>query len=223
MRPARRRGYHGNDARRRRVVRDVPSAVARRTICHPFENHGFLITSSPMIGERGRRRPSAVQCIIMVVVYRPRRRTAGRRRGGLASGRAGGAIHKEGGWRGRTVECVQSLRERALSPPPPRFIRFSEPAEPDEFSATGCGAVAVRWSTRHPLSTFTRIRKHYARTHPHDADVYTTTHGARALSRFISPTPPPPRDQSRERRRHRRRRRRSASNITPRRRARVNI
>lgn len=161
MRPARRRGYHGNDARRRRVVRDLPSDVARRTICHPFENHGFLITSSPD-DRSGADRVS--QCITTVVAHRPRRRTLG-----------GRCDCKEGGRRGRSSVhggCERGLYRRHRR----ALFGFPNPQNRTSFRRAG----AVRWSTRHPLSTFTRIPKHYARTHPHDTTCIRR-HTGRAL------------------------------------------
>lgn len=63
----------------------------------------------------------------------------------------------------------RSSGARALSPPPPRFIRFSGPAEPDEFSvfAVRCsrGAVVVH-DTRYRLLRESQNITH-AHTHAH--------------------------------------------------------
>lgn len=69
---------------------------------------------------------------------------------------------------------------------------FPDPQNRTSFRrAGGGGAVAVRWSTRHQLSTFTRIPKHYARTHPHTTRraVYDdTTRGARFVPLHLADT-----------------------------------
>lgn len=165
MRPARRRrGYHGNDAAESSGISPPPSFAAPSVI--PLKITDFWLPARRRWSERGRRRPSAHYNNNNNIVYcSPRRRAAGRLR----------SQHKrvvDGGGRGRerTVYSERGLYRRAL-------FGFPDP----QNRGTGFRRARRGGPHRHPLSTFTRIPKHYARTHPRDTTCSIRRHTGRAL------------------------------------------
>lgn len=106
-------------------------------------------------------------------------------------------IAKGGGW---TVEW----REGFIAATAALYSVFRTRRTGQVFGRRGAVQSRCGGGPRHPLSTFTRVPKHYAHSHTR-ASTHTQSDGASALYRFISPSPPP-RDHSRARRRLRRRR-----------------